>query len=229
MRGVVLLWVLGGAGVAVAAWYAWRREQQRRQVIMTFARGKGWAYRSRDDALADRWTGPPFGEGSRRRTANVLDGRWAELPMTAFDYSYQTQSSDGRGNTTTQTHRFAVCVLHLPGWLPSLSVVPETLFSRIGNLLTGDDIELESEDFNRRFRVRAGDRRFASDVLTPRTMELLLARRPLRWRVSGADIICWDDGELTVPRLLEAAATLADVVAGIPSFVWKDATRGGNA
>ena len=47
-----------------------------------------------------------------------------------------------------------------------------TVSSASSGRLTNSDIELESEDFNRAFTVNCPDRKFASDVLHPRMMEL---------------------------------------------------------
>ena len=219
-----LIVVVALAVVGAVAYLRWRAEQQRRQALASFALSKGWSYAASNPRLVDAWQGTPFGQGDHRRTANVITGETSGLPLTAFDYSYQTHSSDSKGNRSTQTHRYTICALRLPAYLPGLEVTTDNVLRRLGDALGfGDDVELESEDFNRRFRVSARDRKFATDVLNPRTMELLLARRPLRWRITGADILSWDDGQLTPTRLLEVSSTLAAVVAGVPSFVWRDA------
>jgi hypothetical protein len=114
--------------------------------------------------------------------------------------------------------------LQLSAYLPVLQVTPEGLFSRLGNVLGFDDVELESEEFNRRFRVHAADRKFACDVLTPRTMEALLRHPDTSWRIEGVDILAWEDGRLTPAAVLQMLATFDAVLAGIPSFVWKDHT-----
>jgi hypothetical protein len=92
----------------------------------------------------------------------------------------------------------------------------------MGHALGLDDIDLESEDFNRKFRVHANDRKFASDVLTPRTMQALLARPETSWRISGTDILGWSDGRMTPLLVTTSVSTLELVLDGIPSFVWKD-------
>ena len=142
--------------------------------------------------------------------------------MVAFDYSYETHSYGSDGSRDTTTHRYAVTALAMPGYLPALSVTPHGTLGRIGEALGAADIDLESEAFNRRFRVTSPDRKLASDVLSPRTMELLLARSPLHWRITGTDIICWETGAQTPLQILERCSTLAAVVCGIPPFVWQD-------
>jgi hypothetical protein len=208
--------------VAVLAYRSWQQEQKRRAQLLQWATANGYGYAAEDDSLCSRWSSSPFGQGDNRRATNAVTGRHGDRPFVAFDYSYETHSTDSKGNRTTQTHRYVVTAVQLLAWLPTLQVTPESIFSRIGNVLGFDDIELESEDFNRRFRVHAQDRKFACDVLNPRTMEALLRAPDLGWRIEGVDILTWDDGRLvpsTVPRM---TAILDTVLAGIPSFVWKD-------
>jgi hypothetical protein len=151
-----------------------------------------------------------------------MTGSLNRLPFVAFDYKYETHSTDGKGNRTTTTHRYGIAALQLSAHLPRLQVTPENVFTRLGNVFGLDDIELESEDFNRRFRVHCNDRKFACDVLTPRTMEALLKQRDLSWRFDGTDIVGWNDGRLTPATVLAMTSQLRTVVDGIPSFVWKD-------
>ncbi|HVF08558.1 MAG TPA: hypothetical protein VNC60_08285 [Actinomycetota bacterium] len=55
-----------------------------------------------------------------------------------------------------------------------LSVAPEGLLSMLADVVTFRDQDLELEAFNRAFEVRADDRRFASDLLDARMIELLV-------------------------------------------------------
>lgn len=217
--------VLALAGIALVGYLAYRthkREQQRREQLLVWTTTSGYGFVVEDDSWCSRWQGTPFGVGDSRRARNVVTGTLADYPFAAFDYSYETHSTDGQGNRTTTPHRYVVATLRLPTYLPRLQITPENVFSRLGNAIGLDDIELESEQFNRAFRVHSDDRKFASDVLTPRTMEFLLGRPDFSWRIEGADIIAWQDGELTPAVTVTMTGTLQRIAAGIPSFVWKD-------
>jgi Protein of unknown function (DUF3137) len=223
VRGFLpVLLVVGVPAAIYLAYRSWQQEQKRRELLMQWATSSGFSYAVEDDTWCDRWQGTPFGEGDHRRARNVVSGVTGTRPFTVFDYSYQTHSCDGRGNRSTQTHHYVVAGVQLPTYLPRLQVTPENVFTRIGNALGLDDIELESEDFNRRFRVHAADRKFASDVLSPRTMQALLARPELSWRIDGTDIVGWGDGRISPTEVLALTSTLNVVVDGIPSFVWHD-------
>ena len=207
------------AAVPVAGYLAyrgWQQEQKRRELLFQWCTNSGYTFAREDDQWCQRWQGTPFGEGDHRRATNVVTGTLHDMPFVAFDYKYQTHSSDSNGNRTTTTHRYGVAALQLSAYLPRLQVTPENVFTRIGSAFGIEDIELESEDFNRRFRVHANDRKFASDVLTPRTMEALLRQPDLSWRFDGSDIVGWTDGRITPPTVLAMTSQLRTVVDGIP-------------
>jgi hypothetical protein len=218
----VLAFVAFGAVALLFAYLGWRAAKERREAFAALAAERGWVWTARDDSWVDRFDGDPFDRGDDRKALNVLTGTYRDLPVVAFDYSYETHSTDSKGRRTTTTHHFGVCAVRMPSWLPSLQLTQESLLSRFAGKLGLDDIELESEDFNRRYRVWASDQKFAYDVLHPRTMEALLARPPACLRIAGADAVCWDDGNHSIAELDVRLETLHVLVSGIPSFVWND-------
>jgi hypothetical protein len=224
MSFFVVVFLIIAATLAIAV-YQWQRNQQRIDQLQQFCLAKGWQYAVSDDAYAVRWNCPPFFQGRNRRARDVITGVVGQgesaRQFVAFDYSYVTDNNAGR-NTSTETHRYAICAIELPTYMPGLCLTPQTAVGRLGDVLTGKDIELESEDFNRRFSVQCLDAKFASDVLPPRTMEALLAHRPLHFRIAGRDVMCWETGVTTPITLLERLAILQSFVDGIPAFVWHD-------
>jgi hypothetical protein len=218
----IVLFGLAGAAMLVFAYFGYVQAKKRRELLQQFAAAQGWTWVPRDDSWAARFSGDPFGDGDSREAQNVLQGQWRGRPMAAFDYSYETYSTDSQGRRTTQTHRYAVCVLALPARVPKTELVPESVFGRLGTVLGMQDIELESEDFNRRYRVRSDNPKFAYDVLPPRTMEALLSRPTLHLRVAGTDAMCWESGRHSPGELLARLDALTCLLDGIPDFVWSD-------
>jgi hypothetical protein len=218
----VVLFALGLVAVGTVAYLSYAADKKRRALLQGFALSNGWSYQASDDSWCGRFVGAPFGDGDDRRACNVLRGPYQGTEMVAFDYSYETSSTDSKGNRHTTTHYYAVCGLTMPAPLPGLELTPESALSRLAGHLGFPDLELESEDFNRRYRVRAGDPKFAYDVLNPRTMQALLARPALSMRLLDVDALCWEDGRLRPTELLARLSTLHLLVAGIPSFVWSD-------
>jgi hypothetical protein len=227
-----LPFVLIVAVIAIAGYFgyrSWQAEQKRRELLMMWATNSGFSYVVEDDSWCARWNATPFGEGDHRKARNVITGTHKDRTFVAFDYTYETHSSNRKGGQTTTTHHYVVTSLQLPTYLPQLQVTPENMMTRLGNAVGLEDIELESEDFNRRFRVHARDRKFACDVLTPRTMQMLLSRPATSWRIDGSDILTWRDGRLSPAMCLATTSQLQDIVDGIPSFVWHEREIGGTA
>ena len=206
---MVLLAVLGPLGVRYF----------RAKELRALARSIGWEYVGTDPTLPRRWRGHPFGIGGSRRVSELMTGVHQGRPALAFRYSYRT--STGRNRSTSAYH---VVALALPAALPDLELTPESLGARIATTLGGDDIQFESEDFNRAWRVRADDAQVAHDVVHPRLMERLLRDdvRGLSLRIEGSDLFCWAPGGVRWGALGSRLEVLGAVVDTIPQHVWVD-------
>ena len=87
--------------------------------------------------------------------------------------------------------------------MPRISVSRSGPLGRVAAALGRQGVELESEDFNRRFRVRSDDPRTASDVLHPRMMAALLNGPFFDFRMESTDALsCWP-GRMTLDEVDE--------------------------
>ena len=226
MSPVTLLFVAGLVLVVTVAVVGFHLEQKRRERVLAFALGRAWLYEAEDPSLVDAFPGEPFGRGDSRRARTVLRGKESGRDFVAFDYTYETHTQTSKGRSTT-VHRYAVVAVPLPVPLGVVEVRPEGVMSRAADAVgVSSDLELESEDFNRRFRVRARNAKLASDVLTPRTMEYLVAQQREMvpaFRISGGHVVAWRTGRLEPLEVVTTCAVLDRVLDGVPSFVWRDA------
>lgn len=223
---VGLLFVLLLVIIVFAAVAAARRAKARREAFAATASSRGWGYSAEDPRWVDYFEGSPFGLGHNRSAKNVLTGRHGDRDFVAFDYCYYTTetSTDSQGRTTRRevSHPYAVVGLQTGVVFPPLTVEPEGFFSRIAGRITGRDIELESEDFNRAFTVTCTDRKFASDVLHPRQMEFLLTRPDFAFRFTGPWVLTIDNGRFEEPEVAARLEYVATVVDQVPDFIWKE-------
>jgi hypothetical protein len=221
-----LIFVLFLVVIVGAVLFGYLQAKKRREGLAAFATSRGWTYTESDDSLLERFAGEPFGTGQDREAFNVIRGTAHDRPMVAFDYSYVTTSTstDANGHTRTErhTHPFSVVAVNTGVVMPALSVAPEGMVSRFFGRLTNSDIELESEDFNRAFRVTSPQRRFASDVLHPRMMELLLQWPELAWRFDADSLLAVRDGHHDVAEIDAKLAALDAILDNVPDFVWKE-------
>jgi hypothetical protein len=218
---IVVLGVLISVGVAYVNYVL---AKKRRETFAAFAAQQGFAYVPEDNFLAGQWAGTPFQTGDNWRVRNVLSGAFQGRQIVAFDYSYETHTTNAKvRRRTTTTHKFGVVAMRLPAPLPHLEVTHEGLFGgAVANALGFADLEFESEQFNRAFRVKADDPRFGHAVIHPRMMELLLGRGEIGWRIEGNSLVGWDSGPHSPLEVMNRLQLLQLVLDNVPPYVWRD-------
>jgi len=177
-----------------------------------------WQLIGRDDTLIARYDLTRAGFG--HTTAKVIRGSNDGLPIEAFIHRWKTErtetytDSEGRSQTRTVTenHSEIVTAVRMPFTLPMLSV---------GGSWGGKKVRFESEEFNKRFTVRADDAKFASDVIHPRTMEFLTAADPPPFRIKS-DVMRFDVDKHDTKVIGFCADFAHEFFGRVPSFVWKD-------
>jgi hypothetical protein len=123
--------------------------------------------------------------GDNRYAFNILSGRYKDHDVMAFDYHYETHSTDSKGHRQTQHHYFSFFLLLMPASFPELTIGREGFFSKIAQALGYDDIDFESHEFSRKFCVRSKDKKFAYDVCNARMIEYLLTNDDLTIEIEG--------------------------------------------
>jgi Protein of unknown function (DUF3137) len=207
------------AGVAaIVAWYVRRQwERQRQAALARYAASRGWSFVAENDVWAGIAGGEPFGEGHDQDAWYVMRGHYGGLPSVVFDYRWVTGS--GRDRTS---HRAGAYAIGLPVALPWVHIRAERFMDMAARLVGGQDIELESEEFNRAFRVRAADVRLAYDLLNARTMEALLDAQALTVQIGNRYLVATLDGGLDLEWVDYTLSLLAGMVERLPDFVWTD-------
>ena len=192
-----------------------------------WARKYKWSYQRRDDQWADHFQGLPHFQGNDGKQAwHILRGGHRGHRVDAFHYFWLSKTRDDRGREETTFHKYKVVNVLIPKERATLTVTRELL-----NLDTPLDLDLESIEFNKTFRVKV-DReheKFAYDVLHPRMMEFLLADQRAvegRWpfRFERGDLYTWEewDKPLDMRLVMQKADFLIDILERVPEWVWKD-------
>ncbi len=220
MQAVVIIVVI--LVVAIVAFVGYLKNKKRREALQAWAAGRGWTFAAQNDGIIGQFEGTPFDQGDHQRAKNVVVGQFQNRPIVAFDYSYQTHSTDSEGRRQTTTHEYNIISVGLPVPLPNLHVSRESLFHKMGRAIGIRDIELESEEFNRTFNVHCKDRKFASDMLHPRLMQWLLDHEGPAWRIDRSNLLCWDSGKVSPDVIDQQLGYLSTIADQVPRFVWQD-------
>lgn len=101
---------------------------------------------------------------------NVFSGSYKGYEIAAFDFHYIVYGPSK--NAAIDPYSFFI--LYLPRELDEVTIYKETLFSKLKQLTRENDIDFESYEFSRKFRVRSTNPKLAYDFCNARMMEYLL-------------------------------------------------------
>jgi hypothetical protein len=205
---------------ALGAWFSYNRKKQRRLALARFAGQNGLTY-SRQDVMG--MLDYPFrllsmGEG--RGCENLVSGIWKGTPVREADYWYYTESTDSNGHTSRSYRYFSILVMDLDASLPYVSVQRETMLTRLAHHLGFHDVDLESQDFNRAFQVKAEDREFCFKLIDARMMQWMLTLAGgygFEVRGPNAMVSCHRLAPAQILAIFDTAQAFCD---HIPRLVW---------
>lgn len=129
---------------------------------------------------------PMFRTGEWQGFDNVFVGDWEGERVWVFDswYGFAVRGQD--------VEEFFTCAaIEIDADCPKLSITREKPWSRTWEHLGWSDIQVESEDFNRRFHVSGDDERFAFAFLAPSMIQWLQrAPKEYEFAVEGRWVLC---------------------------------------
>jgi hypothetical protein len=156
--------------------YGAQHRNRRIRAMIPTARAHGLEYSGGDIYGTTQVAFPLFRAGDGRLVENVMSRTGANgLDVRVFDYAYYTEQKDEYNRIHKRWEYFNCAMARHNGLWPLIHISRERVVDKIGQTLGLPDIDLESEEFNRRFRVQCEDRRFATALLHPLMMEFLMA------------------------------------------------------
>jgi hypothetical protein len=221
MKAVVLI----GVAVAVIAWtwYSYVRKQRRRLGLASFAKKFSFDYGARDpfNLLWD-YNLPLFEMGDGRGTENVIWGEWKGLPFRETDYWYYKKATSRSDDKTKSYKHFNAVVVDVPAYLPRISIEREGIASRLADQVGFRDIQFESGEFNRAFRITSDDRAFAFKLIDARMMHWMLTTNyRFGFQCYAGAMLVWAT-RLRPTELLPLIGTAKEFFDHIPRLVWTE-------
>ncbi len=211
------------AGIGGAIYFNIVRARKRREALFAWATTNGLEYNQGDPfGLLDLGFNL-FSLGDGRGIENVMWGPWQGLPVKEADYWYYTESSDGKGNRSRTYHRFSVVIAELQCFLPQIAVTKENLLTRLADHLGFQDINFESEEFNREFQIKCRDREFAFKLIDARMIQWFLSTDG-RFGVetNGQNVLVYTKAIRQPTELLPLFCTVKEFHDRIPRIVWSE-------
>jgi hypothetical protein len=206
--------ILLAGGVGLVWLHRWARRDRRRLAIARFAREHGLQFRSRrKEALAEPFR--LFGRGDGCRARNIIQGDWNGVPVKAMDYDCFVTRTVWVFYRIKRWRRYSVAVLDLGVSVPSVLAERNGGPGLSADYMGFHDVQLNSDEFNRRFHATTDDREFAY-----RFFDLGM----LRWLLDQTELVeCEVLGRkamVALPRLhSDQIGKLFDAAAGFHSHV----------
>lgn len=211
--------IIAVAGLVAVAYWAYGIAERSRHArrLQEFALTHSWTFSDTGGASVSGLTGFPFGVGSERTVEDLVEGTYSAVPCAAYTYRFVQRVGGERA--ADQVFSITQATLQVP--FPRIDLVPEDIGTRILNSVGLADIDLESAEFNRRWRVLCADKRYAIDVVDPRMMQLLLSNRiqGVAVRIDGDRVFAWSAGVASVKDLSRRLDLVVGIAKAIPTHV----------
>ena len=158
-----------------------------------------------------------FKDGKLKVADNLCYGNHQGLEIITCDYQYTVDSGK-----RSQTGYFNVLILETPLEFQPLLLRREHVVDKLGSAVGFEDINFESAEFSRTFRVKSSDKKFAYDVFHPRMMELFLSNTDVFFEAQGSAIVMYQRGTQAIAQM-EVLLTFAhQFMELIPAYLKKD-------
>src|SRR4051794_23939079 len=202
MLGAVL--VLGIIAATVGVMVGASKTYSRGPRLAEVAHGLGLRVSAPEPSFIEQMPFALLHRGTSRMAENIMWGTRNGTPVKVFDYAYSIDREHH------EFVRYTCAVMAIAANCPRFDLTPENAVARLNEHLGGQDVELEYDAFNRRFRVNA-DQKFAFTLLDGRMMEWLLGAPPFEHlEVCG--------GWVLVVRSQEHPKTWPELVALLDGF-----------
>lgn len=152
-------------------------------------------------------------KANRRRIECLLVGEQDGLDWFLFDYWAKPEQG--------QIICCSIVVARLRLVFPLLEVLGRDYATTIKDFTAGD-VELESDEFNFRYRVNCLDRKLAYDIVHPQMMEHFLACEDRYWQIGHGFAVLQLPGLAGLDQYRQAMEDIKGFAALIPAFVKHD-------
>lgn len=216
------LWLMTIAVALFVALWVWNAYDEDRQQwsMAKFARVSKWSFEAETKAYQWWFREYPFAIGSQPRDFAVARGEFLGCRCASYTHE-EVLSGEGDAKRTVQ---WQISLVELPHPLWTVDLTPEDGVAKAQKALGGQDLEFESQAFNDAWRVRAGNDKYAYDIIHPRMMERLLKpdAQGMNIRIEGRAVLSWQEGRHGPEDLARRLEVLAAVSKLIPAFVLRE-------
>ena len=161
---------------------------------------------------------PLFSNGSSRRILPAMVGSdSAGSNWFLFDYQYTVSSGK-----SSHTHHFSVVVVQAKLAFPTMSLAPENVGFSVGKFFGMRELQVESEEFNKRYFIKTADEKMSLDLLHPVAIEALLKQPPYEWQMAGPFVMIHLDHHISGSEYEGLMSCVQEFLNQVPTYYRQD-------
>ncbi|MBN2176595.1 MAG: hypothetical protein JW722_02950 [Demequinaceae bacterium] len=214
--------IIGGLLLLAGGYWMWDAFAQERHhnAMAKFARVNKWEFSFETPQYRRVFRSYPFDRGMNQRDVACISGTYNGRRCSSFTHEYEI----GAGDEKKRTDRWQITLVELDYPLKTVDILPDDTLAKLVKSIGGQDIDFESSDFNKKWRVVARDPKFAHDIVHPRMMERLLRSdaEGMAIRVEGPAVISWRWQRRGPADLARRLGVLTSIAKLIPEFVLRE-------
>lgn len=161
-----------------------------------------------------------MGQGHDKRAENLVYGKIKDRDFIFFDYRYRTGSGKNE-----QSFEFGVASVELPIIFSDLYIRAENVMDKIAGAIGFNDINFESEEFNRAFYVKSSNKKFAYDIINSAAMQLLLENREWIIELNSNSILFYKSRIFSVEDYEKVSSFANNFIDIIPEYIMNPIQR----
>lgn len=196
-----------------------KKEQEPPERWMAVAESQGLTYRpGTSDDLSEQFRFlNQLKRGYNQYATDILEGALGGRHFLAFSHHHQRRSDDKEGESPIWYGVMAVQTgSDRP--LPEVSIGPESMLNRFSGVSGYGDINFESVEFSRLYKVRSSDRRLAYDICNTAMMEYLVSASGTTIEIEGHWLATITAGRLTTELVPGRLAHIRAITERLPAF-----------
>jgi hypothetical protein len=204
------------------------QQKQRREALAAKAQALKLTYKAEQRAdFAHRYgfldkLGNSRG-GDNQSCINVVTGEHGSNSVTLFDYYYTTDDNKvWWWAPSWEMHCYlSFIIVNMNSNFPELTIAKEGFFSKIAQAIGFDDIDFESHEFSRRYKVKSSDKKFAYDFCNARMIDYLLDQPIVAIEVEKHSLALGFDDQHDVRQMNFHLSHLVEIRSLMPNYLFE--------
>jgi len=166
------------------------------------------------------------GRGGRERySLNTIRGDFDGRSVTLFDYHYLSDATVWWWAPSWSRHCYlSFIILNLEKGFPELTLAKEGIFSKIAQAFGFDDIDFESHEFSRQFKVHCRDKKFAYDFCNAKMIDYLLDQPIIAIEIDRNALALGFDFQHKVAKIDSHLTHLVKIRSFMPNYLFDKQT-----